>query len=118
MMHLLIWGITPQLLWHLKSRRTSNVTRSLWRWISFWKCFVLTPGQARSSFCTIVFGCSSSHDQAKTLYEAVLHSYNERVKISHEYNQESMFDYHMKNMEQWSRHFFRPVDSTCPLAPL
>nr|CCA22926.1 AlNc14C173G8056 [Albugo laibachii Nc14] len=29
-----------------------------------------------------------------------------------------MFDYHMKHMEQSSRHFFRPVESTCHRVPL
>nr|CCA24316.1 PREDICTED: similar to pollike protein putative [Albugo laibachii Nc14] len=34
------------------------------------------------------------------------------------YNEDSMFDFHMKNTEQSSRHFFRPVDSTSHRVPL
>nr|CCA19833.1 PREDICTED: similar to pollike protein putative [Albugo laibachii Nc14] len=54
----------------------------------------------------------------KTIYEAALRSYHERVTSSSQYHQDSMFDYHMQHMEQSSRHFFRPVDSKYHRVPL
>ena len=60
----------------------------------------------------------SNQDSEKKIYMEALHSYHERVKSSSKYNQDSVFDHHMKNMEKSSRYFFRPLDSTCHRVPL
>ena len=60
----------------------------------------------------------SNQEHDKQIYEVALRSYHERLTSSSKYNQDSMFDYQMNNMEQSSRNFFRPVDSTCHRVPL
>ena len=52
----------------------------------------------------------SNQDQEKRMYKAALHSYHERATGSSKYNQDSVFDHHMKNI--WSNPhdtFFAPV---------
>nr|CCA25919.1 AlNc14C332G10705 [Albugo laibachii Nc14] len=56
----------------------------------------------------------SSREHHKQIYEAALRFYHEWLTISSKYNQDSVLDYQMNNMEQSSRHFFRPI-STNPI---
>ena len=50
--------------------------------------------------------------QKKNLYEAALREYNECIVHSSKYNQDSSFDFHMRNSEKSSRHFFRALDTS------
>ena len=57
-------------------------------------------------------------DESRQFFASCLHQFRLSVENAAKYNQDDSFDHHVKHMENSSKHFFRPPDTSCRRVPI
>ena len=57
-------------------------------------------------------------DESRQFFASCLQQFRLSVENTAKYNQDDSFDHHVKHMENFSKHFFRPPDTSCRRVPI